>query len=164
VFVGRADDPRKNARLLVEAAPILRRLVPAARVRLIGRPPAGAVPDGVEVAGPVASVADELRTAALFVLPSFQEGFGIVAVEALASGVPVLATRSGGPEELLRRSGGGRLLETFEPDELAQAAAELLGDAATLAAMRSQGRAYVEREHSQERLRELLRPALAPPR
>ncbi len=161
LFVGRADDPRKNVRLLLDAAPLLRRLAPSARIRLVGRPPAGEAPDGVEVVGTVPSVAGELRTASLFVLPSWQEGFGIVAAEALASGVPVLATRSGGPEELLRRSGGGRLLESFEPEELASAAAALLGDAATLAAMRSQGRAYVEREHSPDRLRELLRPLLA---
>lgn len=161
LFVGRADDPRKNAGLLLEAAPLLRRLAPDARIRLVGRAPDALLPDGVEAAGPVPSVADELRRASLLVLPSWQEGFGIVAAEALASGVPVLATRSGGPEGLVRRSNGGRLLETFEPEELASAASELLGDPATLAAMRSRGRAYVEREHSPGKLEELLRPLLA---
>lgn len=162
LFVGRADDPRKNARLLLEAAPLLRRLVPAARIRLVGRPPRRPVPPGVEVVGSVSLVQDELRAAALFVLPSWQEGFGIAAAEALACGVPVLSTRSGGPEELIVGSGGGRLLDGYEPEELAEAAAELLGDAGRLAAMRSQGRAYVEREHSPRRLQELLRPLLAP--
>ena len=101
-------------------------------------------------------MADELRTASLFVLPSWQEGFGIVAAEALASGVPVLATRSGGPEELVRASGGGRLLDTYDPEELATSAAELLGDAARLTAMRAAGREYVAREHSPARFRERL--------
>jgi glycosyltransferase involved in cell wall biosynthesis len=155
-FVGRADDPRKNARLLLDAAPLLRTRVPDARLRLIGAAPAGPLPDGVEATGPVDSVAEELRTASLFVLPSWQEGFGIVAAEALASGVPVLSTRSGGPEELVRASGGGRLLDTYEPEELADAAAGLLGDGDTLARMRAAGRTYVEREHSPTRFRELL--------
>jgi glycosyltransferase involved in cell wall biosynthesis len=159
-FVGRAWDPRKNVELLLRALPAIRRRLPAATVRLIGEPPRGPLPDGVEATGPVAELAPHLRTASLFVLPSRQEGFGIVAAEALAAGVPVLSTPSGGPEELLERSGGGRVLGGFGTDELAEAAVELLGDAGTLARMRSAGRAYVAREHAPERLRELLAAAL----
>jgi glycosyltransferase involved in cell wall biosynthesis len=160
-FVGRAWDPRKNVSLLLDALPILRRRVPRASVRLIGEPPRRPLPAGVEATGPVTSVAEHLRTASLFVLPSWQEGFGIVAAEALAAGVPVLATRSDGPEELLEASAGGRLLDGFAAEELAEVAADLLEDGATLAAMRESGRAYVAREHSPERLRELLARALA---
>jgi glycosyltransferase involved in cell wall biosynthesis len=68
----------------------------------------------------------------------------------------VLSTRSGGPEELVRASGGGVLLDTYEPEELATAAAALLGDPKRLTAMRAAGRAYVEREHTPARLRERL--------
>jgi phosphatidylinositol alpha-mannosyltransferase len=159
VFVGRADDPRKNVGLLLEALPALRARVPGVRVRLVGAPP-DRVPDGVEATGPVPDVAPHLRDAALFVLPSLQEGFGIVAAEALAAGVPVLATPSGGPEDLLRASGGGVVLRGFEAGELASTAADLLGDAGTLLAMRSRGREHVVREHGPERFRRLLGEAL----
>jgi glycosyltransferase involved in cell wall biosynthesis len=146
-FVGRADDPRKNVQLLLDALPAICARVPEARLQLIGSPP-------------VPSVAEALREASLFVLPSWQEGFGIVAAEALASGVPVVTTPSGGPEHLVRESGGGRVLEGFDPDELAGAATELLGDVATLMRMRASGREYVVREHSPGRFRELLADAL----
>lgn len=159
-FVGRGWDPRKNVGLLLRALPAIRRRLPGATLRLIGEPPRGPLPDGVEATGAVAEIASHLRTASLFVLPSRQEGFGIVAAEALAAGVPVLSTPSGGPEELIERSGGGRVLGGFGADELAETAVELLGDAGTLAQMRSAGRAYVAREHSPERLRELLGAAL----
>jgi glycosyltransferase involved in cell wall biosynthesis len=46
-------------------------------------------------------VSEFMRKADLFVLPSLAETFGIVAAEALATGVPVLATRCGGPEEFI---------------------------------------------------------------
>jgi glycosyltransferase involved in cell wall biosynthesis len=161
VFVGRADDPRKNARLLLDALPILRHRVPGARLRLVGSPPAAALPEGAEATGPVTSVAEQLREASLFVLPSRQEGFGIVAAEALACGVPVITTPSGGPEELVRASGGGVVLDGWTPEELAETAAELLGDPARLAAMRASGREYVVREHSPERLRSLVAEAFS---
>jgi len=158
VFVGRAWDPRKNVGLLLEGWPEVRRRVPGATLRLVGEPPRVPLPEGVEAMGVVPSVAAELRRASLFVLPSHQEGFGIVAAEALASGVPVLSTRSGGPEELIEASGGGRLAD---PGEFAGAAAELLSDVGTLDAMRRRGRAYVEREHAPAVFRERLAAALS---
>jgi glycosyltransferase involved in cell wall biosynthesis len=161
VFVGRADDPRKNVNLLLRAFAGLRRELPQATLRLIGRPPARPTPAGVDVLGVVPSLADELRSATILVLPSWQEGFGIVVAEALASGVPVVTTPSGGPEHLVTSSGGGVVLSSFDDEELTAALAELLGDVARLRAMRVRGREHVVREHSQTRFQELLAPALA---
>jgi glycosyltransferase involved in cell wall biosynthesis len=118
------------------------------------------VPNGVEVVGPVTDVAAELQHAAIFVLPSLQEGFGLVAAEALAAGLPVITTPCGGPEDLVRSSGGGRVLETFDPDELAHAAVSLAADAVSASAMRVSGLAYVQRVHDPNRFRECLNAAL----
>jgi len=157
-FVGRADDTRKNIRLLLDALP----LVPDARALLIGSAPGG-LPARTEATGPVASVAEHLRRATIFVLPSRQEGFGIVAAEALAAGLPVVTTPSGGPEALVTESGGGVVLSGFSAEELAATVRELLADPARLEEMRRRGRDYVAREHSPARFRELLAEALGAP-
>lgn len=164
-FIGRANDPRKNLGLLLEALPGIRARIPGARVRLIGERPyprlARLLGAEDEVLGVLRDpdVPVALRTATLFVLPSRQEGFGIVVAEALASGVPALVTPCRGPEELIRESAGGLVLGGFDPEELAERAAELLGDPSRLLEMRRRGREYVAREHSPARFRE--RVALA---
>jgi glycosyltransferase involved in cell wall biosynthesis len=157
-FVGRADDTRKNVRLLLEALELL----PEARVLLIGRR-AAELPARVEATGPVPSIAPHLRRATLFVLPSHQEGFGIVAAEALAAGLPVVTTPSGGPEALVSESGGGVVLSGFSREELATTVRGLLADPVRLEEMRRDGHEHVAREHSPARFRELLGEALGAP-
>jgi len=155
-FVGRGDDPRKNVDLLLDAAATLAQV----RFRLIGRAPSRPLPANVDAIGEVSDVAEALRGATIFVLPSRQEGFGIVAAEALAAGLPVVTTPSGGPEELIRASGGGSIADGFDPDELAMIIHELLSQPDALAQMRRSGRAYVEREHAPDVFRDRLAAAL----
>jgi D-inositol-3-phosphate glycosyltransferase len=157
VFVGRADDPRKNVALLIAAA----RLLPDVRVLLAGARPLAVLPPNVRAIGRVPDVPAILRTGVVFALPSRQEGFGIAAAEALACGLPVITTPSGGPEELIRESRGGVVTETFDADEFAAVARSMLERPDELAAMRERGRAFVERIHSPAAFRIALAPALA---
>src|SRR5207247_29152 len=93
VFVGRASDPRKNIGLLLDAFTLLRtRLSREVRLTLVGDSPLVPLPSGAHATGHVDSVAERIRGAALFVLPSRQEGFGIGVAEALAAGGPGLVT------------------------------------------------------------------------
>ena len=156
VFVGRADDPRKNVPALLDAFTRIRTEFPDARLRLIGRPPRDPLPPGVEAVGEVADVSAEFRRAALFILASRQEGFGIVAAEAMACGLPVVTTPSGGPEDLVRRSGGGVVA-----DDVGATVISLLRDSDSLRAMRRNAHDYVVREHSHATFRERLAVALA---
>jgi teichuronic acid biosynthesis glycosyltransferase TuaC len=69
------------------------------------------------------------RSAALFVLPSVDEAFGVAYVEALAGGVPAIGCRGEpGPEDLALITHGMRLVAPGEPEALARLIAELLDD------------------------------------
>jgi glycosyltransferase involved in cell wall biosynthesis len=157
--IGRGDDPRKNVRLALDALPLVRARIPGATMRLIGPRPPARLPEGVHALGEVDSVAEHLRDCALLVVPSRQEGFGLVAAEALAAGVPVVATPSGGPEELLRDSGAGVVLSSWEPSALAGACVDLLRDPARLVEMRRRGLVVARREHAPSVLVDRLRTA-----
>jgi glycosyltransferase involved in cell wall biosynthesis len=146
-------------RLLLEALPLIRRQLPGATLRLVGEPPNGPLPAGATAVGPVRDLGAELRNASLFVLPSLQEGFGIVVAEAFASGVPAIVTPCGGPEALVRGSRGGRVLDGFDSQELAESVVSILEDRRRLTEMRHAARAYVEQEHAPARLRERLAAA-----
>jgi glycosyltransferase involved in cell wall biosynthesis len=64
--------------------------------------------------------------ASLFVYPSFYEGFGFPPLEALRSGVPVIASHSSSLPEVI--GSAGVLVDPYRPDELYQAMRQILGD------------------------------------
>lgn len=99
------------------------------------------------VAGHVAFLGEQLQMARLlaqadlFVLPSEQESFGLAALEALASGVPVVATNVGGLPEVVRHAETGWLVPVRDPTAMAGAVLKLLADEPRRAAMGRAARA-----------------------
>ena len=90
----------------------------------------------VRFLGKVDQVADLLRGGDLFLLPSQNESFGLSALEAMACGVPVIATRGGGLPEVVVEGETGYLAPVGAVDEMTERAVALLKDAATHERMR----------------------------
>ncbi|MFW6202441.1 MAG: N-acetyl-alpha-D-glucosaminyl L-malate synthase BshA, partial [Gemmatimonadota bacterium] len=86
------------------------------------------VADRVVHLGKQESVAELLACADLFLLPSESEAFGLVALEAMACGVPVVATRVGGVSEVVPHGVAGELHPVGDIDAMAGSAVELLTD------------------------------------
>ncbi len=76
----------------------------------------------------------------LLLLPSWQEAFGRIAIEALAMGVPVAATETGGPAEIVRPGVDGLLLPARQPDLWTERLGPLVDSAETRARMGESGR------------------------
>ena len=161
--VGRWSDPRKNVRLLFDAYHRLYQSVPnAPRLVLAGYSgPTTADWSFARALGIVESIEfwpsvsaehlpDVYRQAAVFGLPSGEEGLGIVMLEAMSSGLPVVSTRCGGPESAVVDGETGLLTPTGQAAELSQAMQSLLSDPGLAKRMGEAGRTRVEQLFSLE--------------
>jgi glycosyltransferase involved in cell wall biosynthesis len=81
----------------------------------------------------------------LFVLPSLGECFGIASIEAMAAGLPVIASRVGGTGDIVEDGHTGFLIEPNDPRDLGRAVKRLLDDAPLRRMMGVRGRARAER-------------------
>ncbi|MFC5062322.1 glycosyltransferase family 4 protein [Actinomycetospora atypica] len=160
---------RKGQDVLVRALPALRRRVPGAALLIAGDGPDAdrlrrlarttGVEDHVVFTGPLAHDEIPAHHAALdvFALPCRTlgggldvEGLGIVLLEASASGVPVVAGRSGGAPETVR--GGapgtrtGRLTDGRDPADVAEVVGDLLADPDEAARAGAAGRRWMQAE------------------
>ncbi len=86
----------------------------------------------------------------VYVLSSSTEGFSLTTVQAMASGLPVVATRCGGPEEIVVHNETGVLVPIRAPAELAKAVEMVLADDKRRAALGVAGRARAVKEFSIE--------------
>jgi N-acetyl-alpha-D-glucosaminyl L-malate synthase BshA len=93
----------------------------------------------VHFLGKIDNVAPLLASADLFLLPSQSESFGLSALEALASGAPVIGTDAGGVPEVVRNGETGYLCEVGDIEGMSQRAIEILSDPAKWEAMSELG-------------------------
>jgi glycosyltransferase involved in cell wall biosynthesis len=107
-------------------------------------------------------VAATMRQSALLVVPSRRESFSAVAAEALACGTPVVATRCGGPEDIVTAD-TGRLVAVDDPDALARGIDDVLAARSSFdpEALRRSAVSRFGRAAALARLRELYERGLA---
>ncbi|GGN59971.1 GDP-mannose-dependent alpha-(1-2)-phosphatidylinositol mannosyltransferase [Streptomyces kronopolitis] len=155
-FIGRIDEPRKGLPVLMKALPAILAEVPDARLLVAGRgdeeEAVAALPaemrSRVEFLG---MVSDEdkarlLRSVDLYVAPNTGgESFGIILVEAMSAGAPVLASDLDAFAQVLDQGEAGELFTNEDAAALAAAAVRLLGDPARLAELRERGSRHVRR-------------------
>jgi len=122
---------------------------------------------GDALLGPLAGAAlrERLRSAGVYALPSRSEGQPIGIMEAMASGLPVVATRVGGVPDMVREGEDGFLVDPGNSEALAEALAKLLGSPELRRAMSSSARKRAEERFDlpglRQRLRELYMEAAA---
>lgn len=158
LFVGRLD-AEKGVFVLLDAFETVARAHPAARLWLVGdgaarseiqeRIRARGLLDSVTLTGTIKhrDLPPLFRRAAIFCAPSlttrkWAEQVGAAILQAMASGLPVVATASGAIPEYLPDGRAGILVPERDPEALAAALAQLLGHPAQARAMGSFGREY----------------------
>lgn len=150
--------PRKGLRYLIEALRILREhySITAVKVLLIGD---GNERAGLEELTKTAGVMEQVRflgriphnelpqwyaKADVFVLPSLNEGMSNAMLEALASGLPLLVTRTGGAEELLEEGHNGFAIQMKNARDIAEKVKKLFNDVPLRRAMARASRQKAE--------------------
>jgi glycosyltransferase involved in cell wall biosynthesis len=161
-FVGRLV-ARKGVAVLIEALARVRARGVEARLDIVGegpeRPVLETLVDERDLGAAArfhgildgAGVAAVLRRSGLLVVPSFSEGLPVVIMEAMAGGLPVVASAVDGIPELVRDGDTGLLVPPGDPERLAQAILTLLHDPAMAGRMGEAGRSLVARRHDARR-------------
>jgi glycosyltransferase involved in cell wall biosynthesis len=155
-------DPVKRLEVLVRAVPLLVARVPEAQLLIVGdgseRDTLRALArtlapgDGVVFAGAIPDAARVLPVVDLYVTASRREGLPLAVLEAMACGLPVLATAAPGHVDAVEPEVTGRLVPLDDAPGLAAAAALLLRDPALRARMGRAGRERVEQHFSHARV------------
>jgi glycosyltransferase involved in cell wall biosynthesis len=137
--VGRLH-PVKSLEILLEAAAILKSTASGYRFVIVGdgdetytrellalRDRLG-LADDVTFAGFRSDIHRAMAAFDVYALTSRSEGFSLSTIEAMASGIPVVATKCGGPEQILENGVTGLLVENGSPNAVASAIARLRSD------------------------------------
>ena len=152
LFVGRFYR-RKRVEILLKASAALRACIPNLEVRLVGSGPCGRQLRGLAAALKLGSTVTflgdvsrsqliaEYHRADVFCLPSVQEGFGIVLLEAMAAGKPIVAARAAAIPEVVPH---GLLVQAESVEAVAAGIEELYRSPEKRAALAARGAAWVE--------------------
>jgi glycosyltransferase involved in cell wall biosynthesis len=162
LFVGK-DWERKGGPQLVAAFQKVIQRHPDARLKIIGCSPRIDVP-GCHVMGQLslADVAQAYSTASVFCLPTRQEPFGIVLIEAMLFGLAIVATDVGAVPDLVENGENGQRIEVDDIDALANALINLLNNPEKLELMGQNSAQRAIYHHTWDRVGSRLRNIIEP--
>ena len=152
--------PVKGFDILIEAAAILKSAFSGYRFVIIGEGDPNhtrelvalrdrlKLTNDVVFAGYRSDVAGAMRAFDTYALTSRSEGFSLSTIEAMASGIPVVATRCGGPEQILDDGVSGLLVENGSPEAVAQAIDRLRLDSTQRTRLARAAREVVEAHYT----------------
>lgn len=137
ISIGRFSDPRKNIDMLIKAFNRIHEKVSEAKLYVIGQKPSKELLKNyaslncfknIVFTGEVKpkDLRYYFKHASLMLISSYQEGFGIVGLEALAYGVPVISTNCGGPRDFVVNSQTGYLVDVNDDKMMAIKAIRIL--------------------------------------
>ncbi len=137
LFTARINDERKDVVTLFKTLALVREKYPEMRLKLTGHKPVDRVmkvlqdsgqAEYVDFLGPVSNeqLAQLYREASAFILSSNQEGLGIVMLEAMASGLPIVSTKCGGPESVILDGETGYLVDVADADAMSARVLDIL--------------------------------------
>ena len=154
--------PEKSHETLIAAAGLLRADFPDVQFQIVGAGPRRAeleamvratqLERAITFLGHREDVGRLLTQADVFVLPSRSEAFPNAAIEAMAAGLPVVASAAGGLLDLIEDGSTGRLVQPGDPDALAAALRALFTNRQAAAQLGAAARAHVGQRYSFERM------------
>jgi glycosyltransferase involved in cell wall biosynthesis len=138
IGVGVRFTEQKGLEYLLRALPTVRERVPHVHLALAGYGPLEVelkeqaerlgLSDGIHFLGAREDMAEVLAALDVYALPSIWEGFPMVVLEAMAAGLPIVATRVGGVAEAVEHERTGLLVAPRDPERLAAALIRVLCD------------------------------------
>lgn len=156
--------PSKAYPVLLDAFAGVRASVPSARLvvagqtggplfdQLLAQTARLGLEGAVDFVGFRSDVAEVLGALDVFVLSSSDEGFSLATVQAMAAGLPVVATRCGGPEQIVGDSGGALLVAPNDPAALGEAIVRVIRTPGLANELRTAGRQRARDAFSLERM------------
>lgn len=149
--------PEKGIVYFIDAAHEILRQQPGARFLIVGDGPervelerrAGS--DAIRFVGAQENVTEWLNALDVFVMPSLAEAFGLAVVEAMACGLPVVASDAGGLRDIVRERESGLRVPLGDAGAIARAVLELGQDAGKRRAFGQAGRSRVEEQFTLNR-------------
>ncbi|MCC6147944.1 MAG: glycosyltransferase family 4 protein [Anaerolineaceae bacterium] len=154
IYTGRLSREKRPENLL-EIWPQIYKVFPKSLLLMLGTGPQeqelkSKQSNGVKMLGNIKDVLPYLQVSDLFILPSWAEGLPVSLLEAMACGLPAVATAVGGTPEVLEDKITGLLVPTDDLPALEEAALKMLADLAMRKRMGQEGRKQVVERFSLE--------------